>query len=82
MRLAEFISANIEPILAEWEAFARTVLYNKSSRHKLFGNLAFDAILQFRNRNLRAGNLRGSVKLYCLRMKPGVRERAATTGDP
>ena len=26
MRLAEFISANIEPILAEWEAFARTLL--------------------------------------------------------
>jgi hypothetical protein len=26
MRLAEFISANIELILAEWEAFARTLL--------------------------------------------------------
>ncbi len=26
MRLAEFISANIEPILAEWEAFARSLL--------------------------------------------------------
>lgn len=26
MRLAEFISANIEPILAEWEAFARGLL--------------------------------------------------------
>ncbi len=26
MRLAEFILANIEPILAEWEAFARTLL--------------------------------------------------------
>jgi hypothetical protein len=26
MRLAEFIAANIEPILAEWEAFARSLL--------------------------------------------------------
>jgi len=26
MRLAEFIFANIEPILAEWEAFARSLL--------------------------------------------------------
>ena len=25
MRLAEFILANIEPILAEWEAFARSL---------------------------------------------------------
>jgi hypothetical protein len=25
MRLADFISANVEPILAEWEAFARSV---------------------------------------------------------
>ena len=26
MRLAEFILANVEPILAEWEAFARSLL--------------------------------------------------------
>lgn len=26
MRLAEFILANIEPILVEWEAFARSLL--------------------------------------------------------
>src|SRR5687768_13510964 len=26
MRLAEFIVANMEPILAEWEAFARSLL--------------------------------------------------------
>ena len=24
MRLADFIAANLEPILADWEAFART----------------------------------------------------------
>ena len=26
MRLAEFILANVEPILAEWEVFARSIL--------------------------------------------------------
>ncbi len=30
MRLAEFIMANIEPILAEWEAFARSLLPGKN----------------------------------------------------
>jgi len=25
MRLAEFIRANVEPILVEWEAFARSI---------------------------------------------------------
>lgn len=81
MRLADFISRDIEPILAQWEAFAATLLPAASNLESLGLRDHAEQILHAVVRNLRTSQTREAQREKSLGRGPQLNDAAETAAQ-